>query len=226
MKAFFLAACLLFGAGVVSLVASLTTPTPQISWLHTPELIGHSVFKIDTPMWVEKIEIPGGEFIDFPGNMSFGTAFLMNWQDQIGLMTAWHVVRHAKGPCTVTSPYGGVVAQFKRVGVTDLAWAPLIVWPKEWIPLHTSYPPFGEICYQWGYPGKTDLSMSSGRLLVAQTERLADVFSPGGTYLGVNAIIYSGYSGGPALDKDGRVFGVVVLSYSDPPLRTFLVQIP
>ena len=142
-----------------------------------------------------------------------GSATVVRWGGVPCVLTAWHIVEKVKSRSLVLTGNGHtqVVGPFEQVGDRDLAWVAIDV-PPNWSMLEASSNCVDHgSCTAWGFPESEDKLISS---------RATD-----SGFITLNHITYkmfsgrasAGMSGGPIVDDDNRVIGIV--SRTDLPWR-------
>ena len=140
-----------------------------------------------------------------------GTAFCVNREGKPGVMTAWHVVDVPDEPYKVEGGGKSLTLVFKRLGATDVAFCPTAT-PPEWrVSKMGKAPALKENAVLWGLPGAGGLVSSKGPVSARAVGPDFHIAARG-AWVTVNAPVWSGMSGGPVLNPDGAVFGVISAS--------------
>jgi len=162
---------------------------------------------------------------------SYGSGALVGVNGQYGLVvTNWHVVRDAAGPILVVFPNG--FRSGARVLRTDRDWdlAALMIWRPavDPIPLANEAPRLGEWLTIAGY-GSGWYRTASGRV----TQYVAPDTSREFEMVELSAAARNGDSGGPILNRQGQLAGVLFGSASGRTtgsycgrVRRFLAGVP
>lgn len=156
-----------------------------------------------------------------------GTAFCVNYGGKSGVMTAWHVTNVPDEAYKVEGGGKSLSLTFSRIGATDVAFCPTAV-PAEWrISKMGKAPAVKDNVVLWGLPGAGGLVSSKGPVLERAT-RVEFALASRGWFIVVAAPVWSGMSGGPALDPSGGVFGVVSASreYQNGQIQACVAEIP
>lgn len=134
-------------------------------------------------------------------------------------MTAWHVVRKGGHTGRVYQMGASLQMTFRQVDGADVAWAPAAQLPANWevLQIAPGAPAVGDIVEAWGYPG---LDMMGTRGLIMNLDYPHDDNDMmAGKYMQVAAEVRAGMSGGPVLDVNRRVVGVIALSQTRRMIR-------
>lgn len=127
-------------------------------------------------------------------------------------MTAWHVVNVPDEPYKVSGGGAERVLTFKRLGASDVAFSVPATLPPEWRVIKTGAAPEPkEDAILWGLPACGGLVSSRGAVR-DRGSRVDYVVASRGGWATIDAPVWPGMSGGPALDASGSVFGVVSMA--------------
>lgn len=173
-----------------------------------------------SPPAVGQITPPAGQLkpaslpwlLHIHGTTGYGTAFATTYRGSLGVMTAWHVVKRGTHTGQVSNLGAAVNMTFRQVDGCDVAWAPAPQLPATWevLQIAPGAPLIGDVAAAWGYPGPDSMG-TRGQIMDLDAPHDDDDMLKG-KYLEVWAEARPGMSGGPVLDKDHRVIGVVALS--------------
>lgn len=127
-------------------------------------------------------------------------------------MTAWHVVSKGNHTGKVYNLSASVQMTFRQLEHADVAWAPAAQLPQVWevLQIAPGLPKVGDMVEAWGYPDMTSMGTRGAVLNLDYPHDDSNMM--GGKYLQVEAEVRPGMSGGPVLDVNRRVVGVVALS--------------
>ncbi len=143
-----------------------------------------------------------------------GSATVVRWGGVPCVLTAWHIVNKVKSRSLVLTGNGHtqVVGPFEQVGDRDLAWVTIDV-PPSWSMLEASSNCVDHgSCTAWGFPESED-KLTSSRATDSGLISLDNI-----TYKMFSGRASAGMSGGPIVDDDNRVIGIV--SRTDLPWRS------
>ncbi len=139
---------------------------------------------------------------------NWGSIFAAQWHGKIGVITAWHMIRDSEDYKFIVGDR--VFGPFIQINSADMAWCETSL-PVGWKALITIYKDdyLNNDCWAIGWPDTIGyprgLEAYSGKV-VGETKNSDFV---GGKYLIVNGTAVPGMSGGPIINKDGEVFGII-----------------
>jgi S1-C subfamily serine protease len=154
--------------------------------------------------------------IGYTLHVGYGSAFIIRRGERFAVVSAVHVI--AQSPERKAIVFGvnyptRLTLTFSTMDNGDIASADIDKIPDGWQEIGRGVvPPTNGRCGAWGFPHNTAIVQGHVGFVVGELSK-AEVIGlrmpAGSRYLRIRGFVTSGMSGGPVVNEDGNVFGVV-----------------